>query len=150
MIPGQTIINRLVALLAGDTTTLASATLACKVHLAQAAFTPAPGLTVASFTEATFQGYAALAAGLNTQQVFFDPATGNQILQMLEPAGGWHWGTTGTTSLPQTIYGWYMTDNASATVYGSALLPSPVVLNAASQGVDVPQVRYTFPPIPMT
>jgi len=150
MIPGQSLINQLVNLLAGDATTLAPAAANNKVHLAQVAFTPAPTLTPASFTEATFTGYAALLAGVSTQQVFFDPATGNQILQILEPAGGWHWKTTNATGLPQTIYGFYMTDNGNTTVYGSALFATPIVLNGSGQGVDIAQVRFTFPAIPMS
>lgn len=150
MIPGQSLINQLVALLSADATTLAPASSANKVHLAQAAFTPAASLTVAGLTEATFTGYAALLAGVSTQQVFFDPATGNTILQILEPAGGWHWKTTAATGLPQTIYGYYLTDNGTTTVYGSALFTTPIVLNGSGQGIDIAQVRFTFPPVPMT
>jgi hypothetical protein len=150
MIPGQTLINRLITLLAGDTTTLAPAASNVKAHLAAATFTPSPALTVGSFTEATFTGYAALLAGLNAQQSFVDSATGNQIIQLLEPAGGWHWATTAATSLPMTIFGYYVTDNASAVLYGSALLTTPITLTASGQGVDVAQIRLTFPPIPMT
>lgn len=150
MIPAQNIIDRMVTLLASDTTTFAPAANAVKIHLAQAAFTPAPTLIVGSFTEATFTGYAALLAGLNTQQTFFDGSSGLKVLQLLEPAGGWHWATTAATGLPQTIFGYYATDNATATVYGSALLTTPVVLTGTGQAVDVAQVRFTFPAIPMT
>jgi hypothetical protein len=150
MTPGQTLINRMVNLLASDATTLAPAANAVKVHLASAAFVPSPALIVGNFTEATFVGYAALLAGLNAQQVFFDPSTGNQIIQLIDPAGGWHWQTTGAAGLPQTIYGWYVTDNGVATVYGSQLLSAPLTLTVSGQGVDVSFVRLTFPPIPMT
>jgi hypothetical protein len=27
-------------------------------------------------------------------EVFMDPASGNQVIQVSEPAGGWHWATT--------------------------------------------------------
>lgn len=150
MTPGQTLINRLVALLAADATTLAPAASNNKVHLAIAAFTPAPALTPAGLTEATFTGYTALSAGLSTQQVFFDPATGNQILQILEPAGGWHWATTGSVGLPQTVYGYWLSDNGNTTVYGSAAFATPIVLGSSGQGVDIAQVRFTFPAVPMS
>ena len=42
-------------LLAADAATLGSVT-AMKMHLAAASFTPSPGLTLASLTEATFTG----------------------------------------------------------------------------------------------
>jgi hypothetical protein len=137
------------SLLAADTTSLAAAT-ALKVHLATAAFTPAPTLIPGNFTEATFAGYAALLAGVGNAQVFFDPATGNKVIQLLEPAGGWHWATSSAVGLPQTVFGYYVTDNASAVVWGSGLITPNVVLTATAQGVDVPQMRFTLPPIPLS
>lgn len=150
MQPSSALANQVSNLVAGDTTMLAAAT-ATKLHLAQAAFTPSLSLTVASFTEATFTGYAAAITGaVGAQLNYFDPATGNQIVECKAPVGGWVFKTTGATGLPQTIYGSYLTDNGSANLFGSQLLPSPVVLNAINQGLEVPNVRFTFPPSPMS
>lgn len=142
MVPSQFLLNRLQTLLAGDTTTFNAPT-AMKAHLAQAAFTPGPALTLASFTEATFTGYAALAAGVGTGQTFND-VTGGRVVQALEPAGGWHWQATGTTGLPQTIYGWYLSDNGNTQLYASGLFVTPIVLTQTGDAVDVPQVRVTI------
>lgn len=144
--PTNTLLDRMAVLLAQDTTTLAPAALNVKVHLAQNSFTPAAGLALASFTEANFTGYAALNAGTGNQQEFQDPATANRIIQLLEPAGGWHWASTGTANLPQTIYGYYITDNATTVLYGSALLPSAVTITGSGQGLDIPQVRFALLP----
>jgi hypothetical protein len=144
--PTNVLLDRMAALLAADATTLAPAALNVHVHLAMAPFTPGPTLTVASFTEAAFTGYAALNAGTGGQQSFADPGTGNRVIQLLEPAGGWHWATTAGAGLPITIYGYYVTDNANAVLYGSALLPTPVTLAATAQGVDVAQVRFALIP----
>src|SRR5262249_50300990 len=114
-------------------------------------FTPSLSLLISSFTEATFVGYSALAAGATGAQLnFFDPATGNALVEVKAPASGWFWKVTATTSLPQTIYGSYLSDNGSATLFGSQLLASPVTLTAINQGLEVPNVRFTFPPSPMT
>lgn len=145
MTPSNFLLNRLGTLLSGDTGSIASATLASKVHLASAAFTPGPGLTIASFTEATFPGYAALVGGTGAQQLFTDPLTGFQSVQLLAPAGGWHWATTSSTGLPQTIYGTYVTDNGTTNLFGSALFPTPFILNATGQGVDAPVQRWEIP-----
>ena len=139
--PGQSLLNRLQTLLAQDTGSLAAA-VALKAHLAIAAFTPSLGLTIASLTEATFQGYAALLAVVGNALSWFDPLTSQAVVEMQPPAGGWHWQTTGVTGLPQTVYGWYLTDNANATLWGSALLPSPVTLTASGQGLDVASIRF--------
>lgn len=150
MQPSSAMANQVSNLVAADTTQLAAAT-ATKLHLAIASFTPSLSLVVGSFTEATFTGYAALAAGaIGAQLNFFDPATGNQIVEVKAPVGGWVWKVTGATGLPQTVYGSYLTDNGSAALLGSQLLPASVTLNAVNQGLEVPNVRFTFPPSPMS
>jgi hypothetical protein len=149
MQPSQLLLNRLGALLAGDTTTIAPAAGGVKVHLAQNAFTPSLSLALASLTEATFTGYAALLGAVGGQQNFADPTTGNGIVQIVEPLGGWHWATTGTTSLPQTIYGYYMTDNGVANLYAAALFSSPITLTASGQGIDIAQIRLAIIPTAM-
>lgn len=141
MLATKTLVDRMATLLAGDTTTLAAVGLV-NVHLAKAPFTPGPVLVPGDFTEADFDGYAALAVDSATAQVFTDPSTGDKIIQLDEPAGGWHWETTGVTNLPQTIYGAWLTDPTDATVYGSMLLDIQPELSGTDQGVDLPQVRF--------
>lgn len=150
MQPTSAMANQVSNLVATDTTQLAAAT-APKVHLAMANFAPSLALLLAGLTEANFVGYAALAAGATGAQLnWFDPATGNQIVELKSPASGWNWKVTGSTGLPQTIYGYYITDNGNATLYASALLASPIVLTAVSQGLEVANARVTFPPSPMS
>jgi hypothetical protein len=143
--PTTFLLGRLGTLLSTDVGSIASATLASKVHLAQAAFSPSVNLTVASFTEATFAGYAALVGGVGNQQLFTDPLTGFQAVQLLAPAGGWHWASTTAVGLPQTIYGTYVTDNGSVNLFGSALFATPFIMTAALQGVDAPVQRWEIP-----
>lgn len=150
MQPASIMANQVSALVAADTTQLAAAT-ATKLHLAIASFVPSLSLTVASFTEATFTGYAALSAGATgTQLNFFDPATGNQIVEVKAPTSGWFWKVTAGTGLPQTVFGSYLTDTGSANLLGSQLLAAPVTLTAINQGVEVPNVRFTFAASPMS
>ncbi len=143
VVPTLTLQNQIATLIAADTTTLAAAT-AMKVHLAIAPFTPSNTLTVASFTEATFTGYAALLAATGTQLTYTDPITGQITIEIKPPAAGWNFKATAGTGLPQTIYGAYLTDNGSATLYGSFLLPTPITLTAANQGFDIPVPRFQF------
>jgi hypothetical protein len=144
MIPTQFIVDKVRTLLATDTGSLA-AVAAMKVRLAQNAFVPAPSRVLADFTIATFGGYADLLAGIGNAQQFNDPATGGRVAQLLEPAGGWHWQATGA-ALPQTIYGYYVVDNAGVQVLGCALFTTPVVLTANGDAIDVANIRITFPP----
>jgi hypothetical protein len=151
MQPTTLLANKVGALMSADTTTLAAAT-APKVHLASAAFTPSLGLLVGGLTEATFTGYAALAAGATGTQInYLDPVTGNQIVEIKAPLGGWIYNCTGSTGLPMTIYGYYLTDNTSANLYASALLPGgAITLTASGQSVELANARFTFPPSPMS
>lgn len=150
MQPGSALANKVVNLVAGDVGSLGAAT-AVKLHLASAAFVPSLTTTVAGLTEATFAGYAAIAAGATgLQQNFFDPATGNGIVEIIPPLGGWHWVTASATGLPQTLYGSYLTDNGNVQLWGSQLFQTPIVLTASGQGVDVVNARFTFPPSPMS
>lgn len=146
MIPAQTILTQIANLLATDATTLAPAVGGVAVHLAVNAFSPSPSLSLASLTEATFPGYAAKNAGTGAQQLFGDPATQNLIVQLLEPAGGWTWLSTGVPTPAQTVFGYYVTDNAGTTLYGSALLATPITIAGGGQGVTVGNIRFTFPP----
>lgn len=143
MQPMNNLLDKTMTLLAADVPTLAPAT-GNKVHLSQQTFTPSPARVIGDFLEATFTGYAALVAGTGAQQTFTDAATGLRTIQILEPAGGWHWVSTGTANLPQTIYGYYVTDNGTTTLFGCALLQSPVTITASNQSVDVGNIRLSL------
>ncbi len=150
MIPTNVILDSISLLVSTDATKLAHATLAVKVHLAKAAFVPAATRVIGDFTEANFTGFAAKLAAVGAQQNFFDPITGQRVVQLVEPAGGWHWQCGDALQLPQTIYGFYVTDNASAVVYGCALLPQTVLLSATGDAVDIGNVRFSFSPVTPT
>jgi len=143
MTPSTALQLQIATLIADDTTTLGSAT-ALKVHLAKAPFTPAPNLDPTTLVPADFTGYAALSPPSGSQLVYQDPITGLFTVELKEPAGGWHFQTTAITNLPQNIYGWWVTDNTSATLYGSGLLDTPVPLTASGQGFDLPTLTYAF------
>lgn len=143
MQPTNVLLDAIPTLLAADTNTLA-AVLALKVHLSKANFTPSASLTVTSFTEADFDGYAAKTPTAGTQLFYVDPVSGLRIVELVSPAGNYHFETTGVTNLPQTIFGYYVTDNASAILYGCGLLATPVPLTAINQGLDLPAMQFRF------
>lgn len=146
MTPGQAILTQVANLLATDATTLAPAAGGVAVKLASNSFSPSPGLSLASLTEATFPGYTAKNAGVGPQQLFGDPITQYLIVQLLEPAGGWTWLSTGAPPVAETIFGFYVTNNGGTVLYGSALLAAPITINGGGQGVSVGVIRFTFPP----
>ncbi len=92
-----------------------------KIHLLQAPFTPGPNVTLASSTEATFDGYAAVSfTGYETPHI--------------QPNGNWSfnaapaatWTPTGSMT-PNTIGGWMVVDHAGNMVSCGAINP-PVAI----------------------
>jgi len=147
--PTNTILLSLAELLAGDVANLAAAAVK-HIHLIKDVFTPAPDTDFTTLTEADFDGYAELSAAAGAQQAFTNPLTGERIVQMIEPLGGWHWEVSGVTNLPQTIYGFVLTDLADAETFGSALLDEPITLLGIGEAVDLANVRFTFVANPLS
>jgi hypothetical protein len=134
--------DRLATLLAGDTTTLAQAANANYIALVVVPFSPGPNLDFTGLTEATFAGYAALACGLNAQNVFNDPTTGLRLIELVPPVGGWQFTSTGATSPTQTVYGWCLVNHAKTVTYGGGLLPTPVQIQNTGDGVNLGSLGF--------
>lgn len=141
MIPVNALLASMATRLANDAAILADPAFV-KIALVKAAFNPIPTLVIGDLTFADFTGSAPKATTVAVAQTFLDPQTGEQIIQINEPVGGWHWQTTNLVNLPQTIFGYALTDPAGAVLWATALLPAPIALNAVAQGVDIPQARF--------
>jgi len=141
MLATKALVDRMATLLAADVTTLAEVAL-IELHLSKTAFTPGPIMVPGDFTEADFDGYAPIPVASAVAQVFNDPVTGDRIIQLNEPAGGWSFETTGVTNLPQTIFGAFLTDAAGAVVHGCERLPADIELTATDQGFSLPNIRF--------
>jgi len=133
------------ALIAADTGTLAPAADKVRVHLIMAEFAPGLQTDFAALTPATFTGSTFKEAGVGTQQMYVDPETGEYVVQLLEPVGGWHWQATDAVNLPQTIYGWAVTDHTDGDTYGSDLFDTPIILTASGQGLNIGTVQFRLP-----
>lgn len=117
-----------------------------KIVLLISNFTP-PITDPTSPTPATFTGSTPKEAGLNDADVYVDPVTGIDYIQLKEPVGGWNWICTADPASPETVYGWMITNAAGSETYGSAKFATPIVINAAGQGIQIGQVRYSVPSI---
>lgn len=148
---GNPIFQHMVDLLAADTTSFANgvnADLPGHVILIKEAFTPSPDIDPLALQaiEADFTGYTTggISSSTGTQNTAMDPLTSDYLLQLKQPAGGFRWETTGTTNLPQTIYGYAVLDLDTPRCYWSALFDTPVVLTAQNQTVQVDQPQLAF------
>jgi len=136
--------NAAMELLATDTATLANAS-ANKLCLAKNNFAPSESTTIADVMEADFDGYAAKSVTAGAQPEGYDPTTDASVIDLSPPAGGFRYVTTGVTSLPMTIYGFYLTDNAKAVLLCSQALNPPIVLTRTGQVIDLGDVRLSLP-----
>jgi len=100
---------------------------------------------IASFTEATFDGYAALGAS-GVSALFTDPLTGLEVIRIAPPAGGWKYVTTGLTALPMTIYGAYLTNTGGTILMGAVKFDTPIILTAVGQLIDLGNVELFVNP----
>lgn len=103
---------------------------------------------VGDFTAATFDGSTAKVATV-AASVVTDPLTGNTLIRIADPAGGWDFVTTGTTNLPQTIYGAYVTSNDGTKLLGAAKFDVPIILTATGQIVPVDDVQWVLAAPPL-
>lgn len=144
MLPTKAVRLQLGELLAADATTLAPAMDANQIALVKSAFVPDENALIADFTLADFDGSTPIAGATGTQQVGNDPATGDQIITIKEPAGGWRWESTGVTNLPQTIYGAILMDDGGTTLLGMMLLDTPLTIAEAGQEINLGSVKMTM------
>jgi hypothetical protein len=137
-------------LLAGDATTLAPAMNPNKIALINAAFTPNENLTIGELSLATFVGSTPLAGAAGAQGVGIDPATGDQVVTILAPAGGWRWTCTTAPVSAETIYGYALVDHTGATLLGTNLLTPPITITEVGDLVDLGAVPIDFVNQPMS
>jgi len=140
--PTNTLLDRVPTLLVADTVTLGIGA-DLQLLLAKNAFTPSPALVMGDIVEADFTGYAA--KGVSTPTWGSDPATGNRVIALPGPVGGFHWETNDAVNLPQSIFGWALFNADTGDIYDSDLLDTPVVLTAANQIVDLGSLGITLP-----
>jgi len=145
MVPSRAIDASVAELLAADTNNLSQAANALKVFPIKAAFVPGPDLDTALLSKADFDGSTALLVGLNDQDTYFDPVSGQYKIKLIEPAGGWTWECTGTTNLPQTIHGYLVTKNDGTTLIGSDLISPTVLLQNTGDGFSLPPILINVP-----
>ena len=136
MLPMKALRLQIGELLAADTTTLAPVS-ANKIALLAADFSSNEDLTVADLTLADFDGSTPIAGASGTQLAGIDPLTGEQLVTIKEPAGGWRWEMSGLTVPVQTIFGYALLDSTLADLQAIQKLPAPITLDTVGQQIDI-------------
>lgn len=121
-----------------------------EVYLVTNAFTPDENLTTADFTLATFTGFAAIKGEDGDQLAGTDPLTGEQIMTLITPLGGWHWECTAAPGTPETITGFIVTEKATGDLQAMQLLDNPIVIEFVGDTVDLGTITIRFVARPMS
>jgi len=78
--------------------------------------------------------------------IYSDPATGDIIINLEEPAGGWQWITTALTNLPQQVWGYALLNAAgNSLVAVTEPLVDPLTLSAVGEGIDAGPLTFRVP-----
>lgn len=136
--------------LAADATNLAPAMTANKIALIMEDFAPAETLVAGDLTLANFTGSAGISGAVGAQLTGIDPVTGQQIITIKTPLGGYRWVTTDAVNLPQTIFGFALLKSDLTVLYAVQHLDNPIVLAGAGQEVDLGSVFITLVLQPMS
>lgn len=141
MLPVKVLRESIGAALAADVNFLADDP-APKVKLAINDFVEDDAAVVGDLTEATFTGYAALLPTAGAQLTGIDPLTGEQLVTLVEPAGGWRFKATNATGLPMTVYGYYLVDNAGTALLALKRFDEPITLTGANQEINLGTISF--------
>lgn len=149
MLPMKALRIALGTLLAADVGTLAPVA-ANKIALINAPVAIQENLTVAGLSFASFTGSAPIAGAAGPQGVGVDPLTGDQLITILAPVGGWRFVCSVAPGAPELIYGYALTDNGGTTLLGAQLLPTPTPIANVGDEIDLGSVPITFVIQPMS
>lgn len=131
-------------LLAADAATLAPAADANVMVLFMNDIQVNEDLVAADLTEADFTGYAEIAGAVGGQQVGVDPVTGDQVITILAPAGGYRWECTGAPAEPQPIYGYALMNEAKTTLLAATRFDVPITVANVGDFIDIGAVAITM------
>jgi hypothetical protein len=131
-------------LLAADDTTLAPAADNNQIALIAAAFAPDEELEPEDLTLASFTGSAPKLAAVGTQQVGIDPDTGDQVITIVPPAGGWRWECTAAPDPVENIYGFALLNEAGDTLLGVEAFSQSVAISEVGQEINLGTVKMTL------
>lgn len=128
--PTLAALDALLKAVGSESTQLGSGTVAT-IGLISAPFTPSPTLTLASLTEATFNGYARKPLG--NASVTFSGGDGKEYIEFPTV----QFTPTGSTS-PNTCYGVFFTfGNSSTTLWGTDAFATPVPMASPANQITI-------------
>jgi len=148
MIASSALSNSGAIKVASDATKLADP-VGIQICLAKQPFAPSATLVIGDLVEADFAGYLPIQGPGGNQ--FWGYAADNASLLInigQWPTGPAIWRTASAAALPQTIYGFWISDIVTGlVVYASGLLDDPEILSRAGQFVSLDALFLRYKPL---
>ena len=137
MLPMKALRLKFGTALAADSTSLAPAVTGNDVFLIKEDFAEVESVVIGDLTKADFDGYADIVGSTGAQQTGTDPVTGEQLVTIKEPLGGWRFACTGPTLLPMTIYGYGLKITGAGALLGLHRFDEPITLTESGQEINL-------------
>lgn len=122
---------------------------ALTVGLILGPYTPDPDNTWTDIANASFTGSTFKSVAAATRVTGVDPATGDRLLVITEPAGGWNWLCTVDPVAPQEITGLWIGNSTVGFNNGNLVatqeLPVPITIDAAGQMLQYGTLQLRIP-----
>jgi hypothetical protein len=135
--------------MAGDAAWL-GAVAANKLGLITAPFVPSVDLLLSDITLATLPALAPLAGVAGVQNESVDPLSGEIIVEVKPPAGGFRWETAAGFAGGVTVYGYALIDGADTKLIGTQQETPPIALTDANQSITAPAIEFRIDPTQIT
>lgn len=120
----------------------------CKVGLISAMFNPSIDLVMGDLAICQLTGLVPLAGVAGPQNEAIDADTGESLVDVKVPAGGFRWETPGDFVGLVVVYGFALGNNAFDVLYGTHLLQEPILLTAANEAITAPRLQFPTNVVP--
>lgn len=118
------------------------------ITLIQAPFTPGLDVNIGNLSLANFTGSGALSSNTSWSGPNIDPTTRSRYITYPSAIGGNTWLVGDTVNLPQTIYGYVVSEHGTNNTFGSHLLPTPITLQEPGDQIDIGPVTISLLTVP--
>jgi len=133
-------LDKAIAVIAADTTTFANSD-RIQVQLIASPFTEVVDLDMGTLVNPTNSGISGRKEGSGAGDVTIDPISGERLIDVPAPAGGWRWETTSVFAGNETIYGYAICIGDGGNPLAVEHFDEPIEVTAAGQVIDIARVR---------
>jgi len=145
MIPSRFLLANLFTAMAAETVSLNLAANFSKIALILNDFSPSDSLNILDLTLGAADGLAPKLLTTGAQESSEDPLTGDRLVELKAPAGGWRFEATGDFDPPKVVYGYCLVNNDADIVLAVHKFEEEITLTLSGQAIDLGNVNFRLP-----